>query len=602
MPLKRYLHLLGYAAPYRRGWLLIVSVTLLSTALSLLQPWPMKIVIDHVLAREPVSDTLAKVIALLPGGSAPEGLLGWMVLATLAFFALNSAAEVILTRSWIQTGQGMVYDLSSDLFAHLQRQSLFFHSRNFVGDAMSRITTDSWSVYTLADTMLIGLGRALVMIVGIVTVMARLDLGLTLLSFTIAPFLVWTSFLIGRTIRAVARETRESESRIQSQVQRTLSGMSVVQAFGQEGREQLRFENFTTQAIRAKQRGTLVGGLYGLSSGLVTTFGTVLILWVGARHVLGGSLMLGTLLVFLAYLQSLQMQMSAFTAIYNTLQTTSARVDRVMEILEAEPEIKEKPGAGPLPEVQGHVRLENVTFGYEPGRPVLHDISLDALPGETIAIVGATGAGKSTLVSLVPRFFDPWSGRVTIDGHDVKDVQLKSLRHQISLVLQEPFLFPISIAENIAYGRPDASREEIEAAARAANAHLFIEQLPQGYETIVGERGSTLSGGERQRLSIARALLKNAPVLILDEPTSALDAETEGLLLQALDHLMRGRTTFIIAHRLSTIRNADKIVVLKDGAIVESGTHTELLKNNHHYARLHSAQFAEHHQNLRAVV
>jgi ATP-binding cassette subfamily B protein len=272
VPLKKYLHLLGYAAPYRRGWLLIVGVTLLSTALSLLQPWPMKIVIDHVLAREPVSDTLAKVIALLPGGSTPEGLLGWMVLTTLAFVALNSAAEVILTRSWILTGQGMVYDLSRDLFAHLQRRSLYFHSRNSVGDAMSRITTDSWSVYTLADTMLIGPGRALVMIVGIVTVMAQMDIGLTLLSFTIAPFLVWTSFLIGRTIRAVAREARESESRIQSQVQRTLSGMSVVQAFGQEEREQLRFENFTTQAIRVKQRGTVVGGLYGLSSGLVTTF------------------------------------------------------------------------------------------------------------------------------------------------------------------------------------------------------------------------------------------------------------------------------------------------------------------------------------------
>jgi ATP-binding cassette subfamily B protein len=264
-----------------------------------------------------------------------------------------------------------------------------------------------------------------------------------------------------------------------------------------------------------------------------------------------------------------------------------------MEVLEAEAEVKDRPGAAPLPVIQGHIRFDNVSFGYEPGRAVLRDVSLEALPGQTIALVGATGAGKSTLVGLVPRFFDPWEGRITIDGRGLRDVQSKSLRSQISLVLQESFLFPITIAENIAYGRPDASREEIEAAARAANAHLFIERLAQGYETSVGERGATLSGGERQRIAIARALLKNAPILLLDEPTSALDAETEGLLLQALETLMRGRTTFIIAHRLSTIRNADKIVVLKDGKVAETGTHHELLNNNGYYARLHYAQFGE---------
>ena len=602
MSLKRCLYLLRYAAPYCRGWLLIVCTTLMSSVLSLLQPWPMKIIVDHVLSQEPPSETLAQLIAIIPGASASLTLLVWMVLATLAFFALNSAAEVVLTRAWLQTGQSMVYDLARDIFANLQRRSLFFHSRNSVGDAMSRITGDSWCVYSLADTLLIRPSRAFITIAGMVAVMAQVDLGLTALSFVIVPFVVWSSFLLGRNIRAIARETRESESRIQSQVQRTLSGISTVQAFGQEQREQLRLENFTDQAIRAKKRGAVVGALYGLSSGLLTTLGTALILWVGARSVVGGSLTLGTLLVFLSYLQSLQGQMSAFTSIYNTLQSTSASADRVLEILEAEPEVKEKAGARPMPAVKGHVRLENVTFGYEPGQPVLRDVSLEARPGQTIALVGATGAGKSTLVSLVPRFFDPWNGRVTIDGHDLRDVQLKSLRSQISLVLQDSFLFPITIAENIAYGRPDASQKEIEAAARAANAHHFIERLAQGYDTIVGERGATLSGGERQRTSIARALLKNAPILILDEPTSALDAETEGLLLQALQTLIKGRTTFIIAHRLSTIRNADEIVVIKDGAIVERGAHIELLKNDRHYARLHSAQRGESHQILRAVV
>jgi ATP-binding cassette subfamily B protein/subfamily B ATP-binding cassette protein MsbA len=253
--------------------------------------------------------------------------------------------------------------------------------------------------------------------------------------------------------------------------------------------------------------------------------------------------------------------------------------------------VKDRPGARPLPPVKGFIRLENVTFGYERNRAVLEDISLEVQPGNTIAFVGATGVGKTTLVSLIPRFFDPWKGRVTIDGHDLRDVRLKSLRQQVSIVLQEPFLFPITIAENIAYGRPDASPEQIEKAARAANAHQFIERLPAGYETVIGERGATLSGGERQRVAIARALLKDAPILILDEPTSSLDSETEAGFLEALDRLMKGRTTLIIAHRLSTTRMANRIFVLKDGMIAEAGTHEELLARNALYARLYKIQF-----------
>jgi ATP-binding cassette subfamily B protein/subfamily B ATP-binding cassette protein MsbA len=262
-------------------------------------------------------------------------------------------------------------------------------------------------------------------------------------------------------------------------------------------------------------------------------------------------------------------------------------VDRVLEILETDSDVRQKPEAASLPAVRGHVQIENVIFGYEPGRPVLRGISLEAHPGQTLAIVGTTGAGKTTLVNLLPRFFDPWEGRVLIDHQDVRDVQLKSLRDQIALVLQEPFLFPLSIAENIAYGRPAASRAEIESAARAAHVHEFIARLPQGYDTVIGERGATLSGGERQRIAIARALLKDAPILILDEPASALDAETERLIFQALESLMKGRTTFLIAHRLSTVRQADRIAVLKDGRVAESGTHEQLLARGELYAHLH---------------
>ncbi|HEX9989334.1 MAG TPA: ABC transporter ATP-binding protein [Chloroflexia bacterium] len=592
--MKRYLQLLRYAAPYRRGWALILVVSLLSTAFSLLQPWPMKVLVDNVLGGSDPSGILQGVLDLLPGAGSPGGLLAWVVLAGLVVFVANSAFEVALTFAWIKVGQRMVYNLAGDLFAHIQRRSLLFHSRNPVGDSLSRITEDSWSAYTVANALLFAPGNALVTMIGVLAIMLGMDAGLTLLSLAVAPFMAGSSLLLGKPIRAAAQVRRKLESRIQSHVQRTLSGISVVQAFGQEDRERSRFREMTRAVIRAHQWSTVVGKLYDLSSGLITTLGTAAILWVGARHVLEGSLTVGGLLVFISYLGLLQGQMRAFAGIYSKLQGASAGVDRVAEVVEVKHEVKDEPGARPMPQVEGHIIIENVTFGYEPGRPVLEDVYIEALPGQTIAIVGPTGAGKSTLAGLLMRFFDPWKGTMWIDGYDAREVQLRSLRSQVSLVLQEPLLLPITVAENIAYGRPDATMEEIEAAARAANAHNFIMKLPDGYDTILGERGGTLSGGERQRLSIARALLKDAPVLILDEPTSALDAETEGLLMEALKRLMQGRTTFIIAHRLSTIRNADRIVVMQRGRVAEAGTHEELMRSGGIYSRLYGAHLKGH--------
>ena len=586
--MQKYRQLLHYARPQRGFFLLIFVLTLVSSGLLALQPWPMKIIVDHVLGQEPLPEGLRSVV----GAPSRMALLGFAVVGGLGLFVVSSGLEAVLTWSWTVAGRRLVYALAEDMFARLQRRSLLYHTYHPVGDSMSRVTVDSWCAYHVLDTLLFSPGHAFLTMAVMILLMAQVDTTLTWLAVIIAPFMISASFLVGKPLRAAARLKREIETRIQSHIQQTLTGIPVVQAFTQEDREHARFEQFADAAIRAQQRSTLVGSINSLSSGLVTTLGTGLILWVGAQHVLQGTLTIGGILLFLVYLGLLQNQMKVFAKIYTSLQGFNASVDRVLEVLRTDAEPAEKADAVPLARSRGAIEFENVTFGYEPGRPVLNDISLRVNPGETVAIVGPSGAGKTTLVNLVPRFFDPWQGKVTMDGLDVRDAQIKSLRQQVSIVLQEPFLFPMTVAGNIAYSRPDASREEIENAARVANAHEFIKRLPLGYDTLLGERGGTLSGGERQRLAIARAVLKDAPIAILDEPTSALDAETEQSLLEALERLMEGRTTLIIAHRLSTVRRADRIVVLEAGRIVECGTHDELMARGSFYASYHNTTAA----------
>jgi ATP-binding cassette subfamily B protein/subfamily B ATP-binding cassette protein MsbA len=612
--MRKFRRLLAYAAPHRRAFGVIGLLTLLASALAALQPWPMKLLVDHVLGSEPALDvfqtlppcawsispplrsepapevfqTVFRALHLSP---TPSGLLVFIVLSGLVLFALNCVIELLVTRGWTARGRRMVFDLAEDLFARLQRRSLLFHARTPVGDTMGRINTDSWCIYQVLDTLVFAPGHALLTIGLMVFLMLQLDVKLTIIALAMAPFMVGASFLLGKPLRAAARLKREIESRLQAHIHQTLTGIPVVQAFAQEQREQERFRQHADSAIAAQQRATFLGSISSLSTGLVTTLGTGVILAVGAHHVLNKQLEVGSLLVFVAYLAALQTQMKTFAGVYAALHAQSASVDRVIEVLDASSEIPDKPGATAPETVRGHVQFDHVSFGYEPGRPVLRDVSLEARPGQAVAIVGPTGAGKSTLVNLIPRFFDPTDGRVLLDGRDLRDLPLRHVRAHVALVMQEPFLFPFTVAENIAFGRPDAPREEIEAAARAANAHAFIEKLPKGYDTPLGQRGATLSGGERQRLSIARALLKNAPILILDEPTSALDAETEQSVMQAVERLMHGRTTFIIAHRLSTVRRADVILVLQEGQVVESGTHDALLARGQAYARLHHTQF-----------
>ena len=598
----RYTRLMPYI---RRQWpalTLILLLTLITAAVTALMPWPLKILVDYALGDtalpEFLTDSLER-FSLIP---TPLFLISLASLASLALFALNSVLEVSTTWSWSATGQRMVYDLAADLFHRLQRLSLLFHSKHPVGDSLGRLTVDTWCVFTASQALLITPVQNLFTIATIGFVAWQMDTQLTLLSLVLSPVLAASAVFFGNRLRKRARQSREAQSNVMAFVHQTLTALPVVQAFGTEQRNRRRFQDLSSDAVTRSQRNVLLKNSFGLINGLTITAGAAIVLYAGGQKVISGTLSIGSLLVFVAYMRSLQGAIESLLNTYGNLKGVEASMERVLDVLDAEQEVQDAPDAVVLPDYSskaaGCINFEGVSFGYEPDRMVLHDISLEIRQGETIALVGATGAGKTTLVSLIPRFFDPCQGRVMLDGVDIRNIKLTSLRKQVSLVMQESFLLPLTVAENIAYGRPEASREEIITAAVAANADEFIRRLPEGYDSLLGERGATFSGGQRQRLAIARALLKNAPILILDEPTSALDSQTEAFLLEALERLMRGRTTFIIAHRLSTIRNADRILVLDEGRVAELGTHQELILVNGPYAHFYALQNADAHSQV----
>jgi len=557
----------------------------------LLQPWPLKIVLDNVLKSREIHGWLNQFI-LSTVGDDRLAILRFAAIAVLAIAVVDAICTY--TEKYVTTsvGQWVMHDLRRTLYHHIQRLSLAYHDRKQTGDLISRVTNDIDAIQTFITSGLLGAFVNCLTLFGMVGVMLYLNWRFTLIALSIAPVLFAVVYSYTRRIKKASREVRKKEGEMVSVMQEVLSSIRVVKAFAREEYEERRLEEESLESVEIAMRARSLKAKLSPLVGLIVSVGTAMVLWFGARMALYGSLSAGSLVVFIMYLGKMYKPMQELSKMTDTYSKASIGYERIQEVLDTDGEIKDLPGARRAPRFKGKIEFDHVNFGYEADRLVLRDVDFKIEPGQVAALVGPTGAGKSTIISLIPRFYDPTSGVVKIDGQDIRRYQQKSLRQQMSFVLQETLLFHGTIWYNIAYGKPEATRREILRAAEMANAQEFIDKLPEGYNTMVGERGVTLSGGQRQRIAIARAIIRNTPILILDEPSSGLDAASEKLVFEALDRLMEGRTSIVVAHRLSTIRRANVIFVVKDGTIVESGNQEELLKAGGLYSELYKIQFS----------
>lgn len=563
-----YRRLLRQARPYwpHIGGLLLLS--LLSTPLALLAPLPLKIAVDSVIGSEPVPGFLDALVPEAATGSAAAVLI-LAVALVLGIALLNEVQQVASEVLKEHTGGKLVLDFRTRLFRHAQRLSLSYHDTKGPTDSTYRIQYDAPALHWLAVDGVVPLVTAGFMLLAMVYVTAQIHLQLALVALAVAPVMFLISWAYSRRLRTRWHKVHDLDGSVLSVSQEALSAIRVVKAFGQEDREERRYVRHSRESLQERIRLTFVEGGFTLLIGLTTAAGTAAVLFIGVRLVLSGALSLGDLLLVMGYLLQLYGPLDTLSNSKATFQASLASAERAFSLLDEAPDVVERPNARPLSRASGSVAFRDVSFAYDEDRPVLHGVSFEIGPGTRLGISGTTGAGKTTLISLLTRFYDPTAGRVLLDGVDLRDYKLDDLRNQFAIVLQEPVLFSNSIAENIAYARPEASEEEIVEAAKAANAHEFIANLPQGYETQVGERGMRLSGGERQRLALARAFLKDAPILILDEPTSSVDTKTEATIMEAMERLMCGRTTFMIAHRLGTLENCDARLEIEDGRVVK---------------------------------
>jgi subfamily B ATP-binding cassette protein MsbA len=559
-------------------------------ATDLLEPWPLKIVFDYVFGTKHMPSWLSGIIGATLGLNK-VAILHFAILAVIVIAAggaLSSYAEKYLTTS---VGQWVMHDLRRILYHHIQRLSLAYHDHKPTGDLISTVTADIDSIQDFISQALLGIVVNVLTLVGMLAVMFYLNWRFTLIALSITPFLFAVVYTYTRRIKQASRALRKKEGEVISVVAEVLNSIRVVKAFAREDYEEERLAQRSLENVETALKARSLKAKLAPVVQVIVAVGTCLVLWYGANLVLTGQITTGSLLVFLLYLGKMYKPMRDLSKMTDTMSKAAVGYERIREVIETENDVRNLPGAKKAPSFKGEVEFEHVSFAYSNGYGTLNDVNLHVEPGQLAALVGPTGAGKTTITGLIGRFYDPQKGVVKIDGQDVRSYKLKSLRRQMSFVLQETLLFRAPVWQNIAYGKPEATRDEILLAARLANADEFISKMPQQYDTMVGEKGVTLSGGQRQRIAIARAIIRNSPILILDEPTSGLDAASEELVFEALGRLMEGRTTIVIAHRLATIQRADVIFVIDHGTVVERGTHDKLLSEGGLYSRLHEIQF-----------
>jgi ABC-type multidrug transport system fused ATPase/permease subunit len=579
--------------PYRGSLLVILLAMLVETAMSIAAPWPLKIIIDNVVGHHRLAPWLDYLFRPMLEGGQKMQVAALAALAALLIAVLGAIASYIDNYYTESVGQWVAHDLRMRTYHHLQRLSLGYYNTHQTGALLSTITTDIQTIQSFASSSSLDILVDLLTIVSMLGLMFWLNWDFTLIALGVTPFLLLFVSRFKKAVKKATREVRKEQSEIVAVVQQGLESMQVVKAFGRQDLQQEQLGEVSHATINAALRARRIKSLLSPIVTVSVAACTAVVLWRGSWLILHDTMTVGALTVFLAYLSRFFKPVKDLATMTNQIAQAAVGVERVRAILDTDTIIEEKPDAIEPGPVAGAIEFEHVAFGYDAEVPVLRDVTFNIEPGQFVGVVGPTGAGKSTIMSLIPRFYDPQAGVVRIDGKDVRDLKLKDLRDQIGYVLQDTVLFRGTVADNIAFGRPGATNDEIIAAAKLANADEFITKMPAGYNTMVGERGVTLSGGQRQRIGIARVMIRNSPILMLDEPTAALDTESEHLVIDALERLMKGRTVITIAHRLSTIRDTDKIIVISGGSVAESGTHEELLAAGGIYSGLYHAQFKD---------
>jgi len=571
--------------PYRGSLALVCSAMLLETLMGLAGPWPLKFILDSVVGNYRLPLWLTH---LLPGGKPSIAL--WAGAATIVIAAIGAGASYLDSYYTESVAQSVAHDLRMRAYHHLQRLSLAYYDKHQVSSSLSTLTTDIETIQDFASSGTLAILIDLLSVFGMLILMFWLNWDFALVAAAVTPLLLWFVSRFKRAVKKATKEVRLNQAEIVEVEMDGLQSQRVVEAFGTQELEERRLQKVSQAAVDSALRARKIKSAISPVVSIAVAACTALVLWRGAGLVLSGAMTAGVLTVFLSYLARFFKPVQELAKMTNAIAQTAVAVDRVQAILQTDEIIPERPNARVPKSLRGEIVFDHVAFLYDSKTPVLRDVSFHVQPGQFVGIVGPTGSGKSTIISLIPRFYDPTSGSIKIDDVDIRDYQLQGLRQNFAFVLQDTMLFRGTIRENIAYGKPDATAAEILEAAQLANAHEFIARMPDGYDTMVGERGMSLSGGQRQRIGIARALVRNSPVLILDEPTAALDTEAEEHVIEGLERLMKGRTVVMIAHRLATLRSADKLIVLKDGFVTEEGTHDHLLSLGGVYAGLHSEQ------------